>query len=168
MAKITSVRDLFADPHNANKGTERGSGLLEKSLREYGLGRSILIDRKGRVIAGNKTVEQAAAIGIDKVQVVESDGTTIIAVQRIDLDLEEDAKAQELAIADNRVAELNLDWDPNALLDIGENIDLGKFFGANELKGIMGEHLEACDLENCPNCGRKMPKGRSTPSEVKS
>ena len=50
--------DLQADPHNANRGTDRGRAALAQSLRDHGAGRAVLIDRHGRIIAGNKTVEQ--------------------------------------------------------------------------------------------------------------
>src|SRR5262245_14688225 len=56
--------DLQPDPHNANRGTDRGRAALERSLREYGVGRAVLIDRHGRVIAGNKTVEQAKRLNL--------------------------------------------------------------------------------------------------------
>src|SRR5438309_241763 len=59
-----SLSDLMADPHNANRGTDRGRDALARSLREYGAGRAVLIDRRGRVIAGNKTVEQARALNL--------------------------------------------------------------------------------------------------------
>ena len=68
-----------------------------------GPGRSVLIDRHGTIIAGNKTYERAKQLDIP-VQVVKSDGTTLIAVQREDLDLETDPRARALAVADNRVA----------------------------------------------------------------
>ena len=42
------------DQHNANKGTERGKELLDQSIKELGAGRSILVDKDGHVIAGNK------------------------------------------------------------------------------------------------------------------
>ena len=54
--KITELDDLLPDTSNANRGTARGRELLEHSLREYGAGRSILADRNGVVIAGNKTL----------------------------------------------------------------------------------------------------------------
>jgi hypothetical protein len=41
--------------------------MIEDSLRQYGAGRSILLDKHGNIVAGNKTVENAAAIGIDDV-----------------------------------------------------------------------------------------------------
>ncbi len=160
--KISRVRDLVPDSKNANKGTERGSGMLEHSLRTYGAGRSVLVDKKGRIIAGNKTVESAAAMGMDKVEVVQTDGRTLVVVQRTDLDLETDAKAKELAIADNRIAEVNLDWDGKALEALfAEGVNLDKLFGEAELKKILGEHLEEGDFKCCPECGRKYPKNRS-------
>lgn len=162
MAKITKLRDLTPDAKNANKGTERGSGMLEHSLRTYGAGRSILIDKKGRIIAGNKTVEACGAMGLSNVVVVQTTGDQIVAVQRMDLDLETDAKAKELAIADNRIAEVNLEWDAAAIVALNDEVDLSKFWGEAELKKMLGEHLEAADFDCCPNCGRKMVKGRST------
>ena len=41
--------DLAADPHNANRGTDRGREALARSLRDYGPGRSVLIDRHGTI-----------------------------------------------------------------------------------------------------------------------
>ena len=43
--------DLHADPHNANRGTDRGRAALAQSLRDHGAGRAVLIDRHGRIIA---------------------------------------------------------------------------------------------------------------------
>ena len=127
MRAITSIAQLIPDDRNANKGTERGNAFIERSLREYGAGRSILLDKKGRIIAGNKTVENAAAIGMEKVQVVQTDGKRIIAVQRMDLDLAKDPKARELALADNRAGDLNLEWAGDVLAELGKDIDLNAF-----------------------------------------
>src|SRR5215471_21812141 len=103
MATSSSLRlqDLVSDPQNANRGTDRGRDALARSLREYGAGRAVLIDRHGRIIAGNKTVEQAKRLNIP-LRVVKTDGQHLIAVQRNDLDLTMDPRAQALAIADNR------------------------------------------------------------------
>src|ERR1041384_588040 len=99
--KLTDLSSLTPDTHNANQGTQRGRGLLEKSLRQYGAGRSILADKNGVIIAGNKTLETAADLGLP-VKVVETDGTELVVVQRTDLDLTRDKAARELAYADNR------------------------------------------------------------------
>src|SRR5215475_13145092 len=103
MPTFSSLRlpDLTADPQNANRGTDRGRDALAQSLRDYGAGRAVLIDRHGRIIAGNKTVEQATRLGL-RLRVVKTDGQQLIAVQRADLDLATDPRAKALAIADNR------------------------------------------------------------------
>jgi DNA modification methylase len=118
---------LRPDTLNANEGTQRGLGLLDKSLRKLGAGRSILVDKDGNVIAGNKTLERAADIDLP-VRIIETDGKELIAVKRTDLDLysETDKRARQLAYADNKVAELDLAWKPEQIaldfapLDLGE------------------------------------------------
>src|SRR5687767_10793140 len=98
---IRTLADLTPDDRNANKGTERGTGLIESSLRSYGAGRSVLADKNGRLIAGNKTVEGCVNAGIERVRVVQTDGHELVVVQRTDLDLDDKA-ARELALIDNR------------------------------------------------------------------
>jgi site-specific DNA-methyltransferase (adenine-specific) len=138
-AQITNIKALVLDDRNANKGTERGLGLLEKSLRRYGAGRSVLADRNGRVIAGNKTVERAAELGLP-IRVVKTDGRELVVVQRQDLDLKEHKAARELALADNRVAELDLDWDPRVLRSLAEEgVDLEAYFSPEELADILAD-----------------------------
>lgn len=105
------IDQLVQDDINANKGTEYGQHLIENSLRKFGAGRSILLDKNNRIIAGNKTIENAAAIGLDNVIVVETTGKQIVAVKRTDIDLDS-ADGREMAIADNASAKANIEWDP--------------------------------------------------------
>lgn len=133
-AKIDS---LEFDDRNANKGTERGLRALDHSLRQYGAGRSILLDKAGRIIAGNKTTQGAADIGLEDVIIVQTDGTKLVAVQRTDLDLN-DPKARALAVADNRVGELDLAWDIDELLaSVADGVDLADLFRQDELDALM-------------------------------
>ncbi|MBR4115652.1 MAG: SAM-dependent methyltransferase, partial [Bacteroidales bacterium] len=101
MAKIIerSIDSLIPDDKNFNKGTEYGDHLMDESLRKFGLGRSILLDKNDRIIAGNKTTEKAAELGFENVLIVETDGNTLVAVKRKDIDLDS-AKGRELALAD--------------------------------------------------------------------
>src|SRR3712207_8333458 len=41
----STIENLVPDNKNFNKGTQFGDHLMDKSLREFGLGRSILIDK---------------------------------------------------------------------------------------------------------------------------
>ena len=139
--KKVKISDLIPDNVNANRGTKRGSGMLERSLRQYGAGRSVLVDSSGRIIAGNKTVEAAGSIGLEDAVVVETDGTKVVVVKRTDITLDS-PQGRGLAIADNRVGEVNLDWDLEALEKIGEELDLGEFFFADELPDLDFDGLE--------------------------
>lgn len=127
------------DDRNANQGTERGLQLLEHSLRSYGAGRSALADKNGRIIAGNKTIERAAELGIP-LQFVETDGKTLVVVRRKDLDIDS-PEGRGLAIADNRVAQLDLEWDAAQLAALQEEgVDVGAFFLPAELE-VMAQQL---------------------------
>jgi len=134
------ISDFTPDPSNANRGTERGRALLEQSLRQYGAGRSILVDRNGRIIAGNKTLQTAGEIGLDDVIVVQTDGKQIVAVQRMDLNLATDEAARMLAYADNRVGQIDLDFDPEQLLaDMTAGLPLEDFWRQDELDALLAD-----------------------------
>ena len=134
MAKLA---DLRPDAGNANKGTERGRYALEASLRQYGAGRSILLDKHGHIVAGNKTAEVAGEIGIDDVIIVQTDGKQLVAVQRTDLDIDS-PEGRGLAYADNRVGELSLEWDAEQMLaDINAGVDLSALFRQDELDELL-------------------------------
>lgn len=119
MAKVieTNIESLVPDNKNFNKGTQFGDHLMDESLRRFGLGRSILIDKNNRIISGNKTAEKAADIGFTDVVVVEVDGNQLVAVKRKDIDLDS-AKGREFALADNATGKANLAWDEDLISDI--------------------------------------------------
>ena len=119
----TTLESLTPDAFNSNRGTARGQQKLEQSLQEYGAGRSILLDKHGNIISGNHTTEAAAAIGLENVVIVQTTGEQIVAVQRMDLDLDEEGgTARKLAFADNRIAELNIDLD---LVIVSQQLEQG-------------------------------------------
>lgn len=131
MTKIDrrKLTDLTPDRNNANAGTERGAGMLETSVRELGLGRSIVVDKNGNVIAGNKTLEAAVERGIEDAVIVHTRGDELVVVQRDDMYLYDDDPnnpARRYAYLDNRVAEVNLAYEPQQLLadqEAGFNFD---------------------------------------------
>jgi hypothetical protein len=154
-----ALKALTPDDQNANKGTPRGTGMLEESLRKFGAGRSILADKHLRIIAGNKTLEGAAAIGLEGALVVQSDGTRLVVVQRTDLDLD-DPVARELALADNRVGEVNLEWDAEALQALhASGQDLSAYFREEELAAILSivPAFEPVSEDNQPRLDQKAP-----------
>lgn len=165
------IGELTPDERNANRGTERGTHMIGRSLERHGTGRSILVDKHGRIIAGNKTHAKAGEMGIEDVLIIASDGTKLIAVMRTDLDLETDPEAQALAIADNRTALLDIDLDPEAIARLHlDGVDVTDYFRDDELQAMLGaipsvefkeydesvvDDVKYCE---CPSCGHKWPK----------
>ena len=99
--------DLISDDKNFNKGSDIGAEMIRKSFEKFGAGRSILLDKNNRIIAGNKSVEYS---GIKDVLVIESDGSQLIAVKRTDIDLDSQ-QGREMALADNASAKANIVFD---------------------------------------------------------
>jgi hypothetical protein len=131
---ITSLADLTPDPQNRRKRTSRNLGMIVDSLHEVGAARSIVIDEHGTVLAGNGVLEAAAEAGIERVQVVEADGETIVAVRRSGLT---EAQKRKLALFDNRAAELS-EWDLAQLAeDAAAGLDFDGLFRDDELKELL-------------------------------
>lgn len=167
------ISELTPDPNNANQGTERGGYMVRRSLEKLGAGRSVLIDKNGVLIAGNKTTEAAYELGIEDAIIVPTDGSKLVVVQRTDLDLSTDAKAKELAIADNRTGEIGLAWDNAVLEELAQDVSLDDWFTPEEMAGWdveevpdfepVGEdeqgrldQIEPKELNcTCPNCGHE-------------
>lgn len=110
MAKNSTIEELKFDNKNFNKHTEFGMSLLEKSLRQNGAGRSILVDKDNNIIAGNGIVEAAQNAGITKTKVIEVQGDELVVVKRTDLALDS-KQGREMALADNATAAADLSWD---------------------------------------------------------
>jgi len=134
LTKLTDYKPLKRNP---NKGTQRGIGILEQSIRELGAGRSILVDKNGIILAGNHVQEAFVNAGMDDVIEVETDGKQIVVVKRTDLDADSSA-GKKMAIMDNRTSEQGLAWDAVVVEDL-----------LNEIKddeGKLNSYLK--DLEN--------------------
>lgn len=111
---MSDINDLHFDDKNFNKHTEFGMSLLEKSLNQFGAGRSVLVDKDNNIIAGNGIVEAAQNVGITKTRVIETDGTELVVVKRKDVELNS-IQGREMAFADNATSSVDLDWDEDNL-----------------------------------------------------
>lgn len=156
---ITHLRDLTPDPANARSHTPRNVGEVVASLNEVGAARSIVIDEAGTILAGNATVEAAAEAGITRVQVVDADGETLIAVRRTGLTPEQKTR---LALFDNRAAE-HATWNTDVLLALAPTGALKGMWTDEELAALMASAADAIVREDeappsrravtCPSCG---------------
>ena len=121
--EVVDIDDLIQDDHNFNKGTDEGAQLIERSFKDYGAGRSVLIDKNNRIISGNKSQKGAKGAGIKKVRVIETDGTELIAVKRTDLSLDS-KEGREMALLDNLTSQKNLNWDHVELQNAANSLNI--------------------------------------------
>lgn len=156
------MEEIKLDENNYRIHDERNKQLINKSLKEYGAGRSVLLDKEGVIIAGNGTYEQAKELGIP-VKVIETDGSELIAVKRTDL-ATEDVKRKGLAIMDNSttdsskfdVSKMKADFSVPELQDMGvpvfeaTDIDADSFFEDAEEKEKKKKTI------TCPHCGEEI------------
>ena len=112
--KVIDIKKLKFDENNFNKHNDEGMELLGKSISQNGYGRSILLDKDNNIVGGNGVTEKAIELGATKVRIIETDGSELIAVKRTDLSLDS-KEGREMALADNGVAHVNLEWDTDAL-----------------------------------------------------
>ena len=140
--KVIDIEELAQDTHNFNRGNEQGQQLMERSFKELGAGRSILLDRNGNIIAGNKSQKAAIAAGIRKVRVIETTGDELVAVKRTDVDIDT-AEGRKMAFLDNLTTQVNLTWDETEIQAVQadvEGFDVGDF-------GVSAEDLsEVSDI----------------------
>lgn len=119
---------------NANRHTQRGMQALETSIATDGWIGAITVAADNETFDGSARVEKIAENGmLDNPIIVESDGTRPIVVKRVDIPSATDPRAVRLGVAANRVAALNLEWEPDVLAGILESgVDLGSLFTADE------------------------------------
>lgn len=111
--EIKTAADLIQDANNYRKHSDTNKARIKKSIDEAGLGRSVVIDADGVLVAGNG-VQQV----IDKdtpVRVIETDGTELVVVKRTDLHTG-DPRRKTLALADNATAD-DVEWDFEAIAE---------------------------------------------------
>jgi hypothetical protein len=155
----SKIFDLLPDINNANNGTDAGKLMLDHSMEELGAGRSVLVDKNGRLISGNKTALAAAEAGIEDVLLVPSDGSKLVVVKRSDLDLFDpaDTRARRMALADNRVGQVNLSWDQEVLSVLADSFPetVAGLFEPGEIKALIidetGEPPETNDRDLAPD-----------------
>ena len=121
--QVVDIDSLRQDMHNFNRGTEEGQQLMERSFKELGAGRSILLDREGNIIAGNKSQEAARKAGIKRVRIVETTGDELVAVKRTDIDIDS-KEGREMALLDNLTTQVNLNWDDVELENMANQFDI--------------------------------------------
>ena len=165
--KVIDITELAQDQHNFNKGNEQGQQLMERSFKELGAGRSILLDRNGNIIAGNKSQQAAIAAGIKKVRVIETTGDELVAVKRTDVDIDS-AEGRKMAYLDNLTTQVNLTWDETELEAVQadvEGFDVADYTPDWVLEQIQAEE-ETAEAADARDNAEKPERQREPDSEI--
>ena len=142
MAKVTADKLARFRPQtrNANRHTQRGMGQLEASMRKYGYVTPMTAAADGEIIDGSARAETGATVFGDDVLVVHHDGTKPVIMVRDDIPSADTPEAREISIAANRIAQVNLDFDPEVLLgDLQAGVDLSAFWRQDELDELLAD-----------------------------
>lgn len=137
--------DLIQDEHNYRKHSETNKKRIRKSIDEAGLGRSVVVDADGVIIAGNGV--QSVVDPDTPVRVIETDGTELVVVKRTDLH-EGDERRKKLALADNATSD-EVEWDMEAIEADGWQQDELEDWGVVEMQtetdinGLFDEEKES-------------------------
>lgn len=112
-------------------------GALQQSIQTDGWIGAMTTAADGEVIAGSARIETVAQVfGTDAEPIViESDGTRPVVVVRKDIPNAADKRAQRLALADNRVHEIDLAWDVEVLAGMDADV-LGELWTGDELSAL--------------------------------
>ncbi len=122
-----AVEALIPYARNAKQHSETQVAQIAASIREFGWGAPILIDRQNNVIAGHGRLLAARKLGITEVPVVPMEHLT-------------DTQRRALILADNKIGE-NASWEDDLLgIELSELKDAGFDLG---LTGFSTEEWEA-------------------------
>ena len=104
--EVVNPADLTPHPRNPNRGD---TAAIAESLTEHGQYRSVVVNQDGMILAGHHVVQAAVSLGWEQVR-----------IERIECD---EATADKILLADNRIAELGDGLDPEQLLAILTDLD---------------------------------------------
>lgn len=153
------ISDFRPQENNANRHTERGLWMLDKSISDLGWVGAITVSADNQTFDGSARLETVYSRFGEDVEpiVIDADGTRPIIVRRTDIPTADDEKAVKLAIAANRIAEVDLSWDADMLAEISEEVDLSDLFTGDELSRLLEELTIDPDLDDTEE--EKLEKG---------
>jgi len=150
MEKLTDFKFLAKNP---NKHTARGMGMLDKSISKYGYVTPMTATADGTIIDGNARLEQVGqTLPADPI-VIHHDGTRPIIAVRDDIPNGETKAARAIAIAANRVGQIDLEWNPEEIASAQcDGVAIEDFFTQEEIDKITGGEVAAglTDPDDCP------------------
>jgi len=122
---------------NANKHTERGMSALASSVEQDGTIGAITVAASFETFDGSARVE-VIPDDYDDV-IVHTDGRKRVIHVRDDIPDASDPRAVRLGIAANRVAQLNLAWDPAVMKSLEGTIDFSGMWARDEFAALFAD-----------------------------
>lgn len=117
-----AISKLTLDPHNPRSHYKKQIGQIASSIRTFGFNVPVLIDSKGKVIAGHGRILACHELGITKIPTV-------------CLDHLNKHQARAFMIADNRLTE-NAEWDDRLLAEQLKELSLANIDFGLEITGF--------------------------------
>ena len=118
---IVDLDQILPQQNNANKHTQRGMAMLNHSISTLGWSGAGEMAANGELYHGSGGREEVETLfnadGNGKAIVLKHDGTMPVYLQRIDIPTADDPRAVKLGVDHNRIAEVNLNWDPVVLIE---------------------------------------------------
>ena len=143
---------------NANRHTPRGMGMLEASIQQDGIIGAMTVAADGETFDGSARGEVLPAVGFDlndvsqvvkaepgRALIIESDGSSPLVHRRTDIPSAADPRARRLGVAANRIASVNLSWEPDVLAELNGAVDLSGMFFPHELANLAQPDSEPVD-----------------------
>lgn len=148
------LKDIKFDSKNYRKHSDENKALIKKSIKETGLGRSVVIDSENELIAGNGVVSQLPEG--TPIRVIETDGSELVVVKRTDLKTK-DEKRKKLALMDNSASD-KVEWD---LDNLKADFDLSELpeFGIDSLPEVKQLEEEIVEDEVPEQVETRVKKG---------
>ena len=144
MEKLTDFKFLEKNP---NKHTARGMGMLDKSISKYGYITPMTSAADGTILDGNARLEQVGQLLPADPIVIHHDGTRPIIAVRDDIPDGKGKMAREIAIAANRVGQVDLEWSPEVIAEAQcDGVAVMEFFREKELDKLFPTKKEIEDV----------------------
>lgn len=135
--RIGKLSEFRPQSVNANKHTERGLRMLDDAMSEDGYVAPMTAVADAEIIDGSARPERAFDKFNDEAIILEHDGTKPIITVRTDIPNANTKEARRIAVRANRIAEVDLEWDPVILAELAETKEIEGMFSDKELAEIL-------------------------------
>lgn len=137
--RIGKLSEFRPQTANANKHTERGLRMLDDAMSQDGYVAPATAAADGEMIDGSARLERAFdKFDDDEAIILEHDGTRPIITVRTDIPNAKTSQAKRIAIAANRIAQADLEWDPEILAELAPE-EIKGMFTDEELAEILAQ-----------------------------